>query len=223
MNPEIPFEDVLEVPGVQGFVLISAEDGSLLKRGGITPGNMDELVGFIASAAEIITESCGLKGIKSIKGVGRENIVIIPYNNAHLGFALERGKKDVEEEILKSLEKAKKSRESKVSKLLKLKAKQLNLLLEEFTRESDPDMWQTYVSQRLSGFSKGSKFEGLITLKDLELRVSKPKNLTTDEVNKFMKSLLDSIVKKAISEFGKGGARQCVLRVIKKISKKGKE
>ena len=70
MSPETLFESILTIPNVKGFTFVSSEDGSIMKRGGVTPGNIDEIVAFIGSAADIISESCGVKEIKSIKVIG---------------------------------------------------------------------------------------------------------------------------------------------------------
>ena len=70
MNPDIPLDEIMKIKDVNGFALVSSEDGSILNSGGITPGNIDDLVAFTGSAAEIIADSCKIGAIGSIKGVG---------------------------------------------------------------------------------------------------------------------------------------------------------
>lgn len=219
MSPEAPFENILTLPKVEGYALVSSDDGSIIKRGGVTPGNIDEIVAFIGSAAEIITESCGVKGTKCIKVIGVDSVVIIPYNKNYLGFVITEDKRHIETSIINMLSKEEGKARLIVNKLLKTKASQLNMLIDEFAKGSDKSMWQDYVSKGLVALSKGSKIKSCISLEDLKLNVSSAKGLTPEEINKFMKLLLDFIVKKAVSEFGSDEAGKRVHIVIKKMGK----
>lgn len=224
MNPDIPLDELMKIPDIKGFALVSSEDGSILKSGGITPGNVDDLVAFTGSAAEIMAEACNVGDIESIKGVGRETLVIVPFDKNYLGLVLERNTEDIEEKIKGSLGELKKDVDSGIGKLFRDRAEQLNMLLREFVKNSDPEMWKGYISSGLSALSKEGKLSGLIKLEGLELNVNtNVESLNRDEINKFMKLLLDFIVKKALSEFGKQQTKMIVQKVIREISEKNKE
>jgi hypothetical protein len=220
MSPEVPLNNILNLPEVRGFALVSSGDGSIIGRGGITPGNIDEIVAFVGSAAEIITESCGFGSIDCIKGIGVENVVIVPYNNNYLGCVLEKDKRNIEKDVMSILGGKKDEGDFRILNLVNSKISQLNMLIEEFTKDSDKAMWQDYIGKGLLALSKGSRFQDNIILEDFGLKVSSAGDLTSEEVNKFMKLLLDFIVKKAIGEFGSTEAKERVHRVIKKIGKK---
>lgn len=224
MNPDIPLDKLMEDPDIKGFALVSSEDGAILQSGGITPGNIDDLVAFTGSAAEIMAEACKIGEIDTIKGVGRETLVIVPFDKSYLGLVLEKNAEDVEEKIKESLGGLKKEADSGASKIFKDRADQLNMLLREFVKDSDPEMWKGYVLSGLSALSKEGRVGTLIKLEGLELSVdANVESLNRDEVNKFMKLLLDFIVKKALSEFGKQQTKIIVQKVIREISEKNKE
>jgi hypothetical protein len=220
MSPDIPLDELMKVKDIKGFALVSSEDGSILNSGGITPGNIDDLVAFTGSAAEIIADSCKIGEISSVKGIGRDTIVIMPFDGDYLGLVLEENIEGIEEELQESIEGLKKDVSSEIGKLLKDRTEQLNMLLREFVNDSDPEMWRGYVASGLSALSKDDKIKGLIRLEGLELNVASSEGLNRDEINKFMKLLLDFIVKKALSEFGKQQTKMIVQKVIREISKK---
>ncbi len=223
MSPDLPLDELMKVPDVKGFALVSSEDGSILKSGGITPGNIDDLVAFTGSAAEIMAEACKIGAIESIKGVGRETIVIMPFSKNYLGLVLEKNTEEIEDEIIVSLGDMKKGIDSGIGKLFNERAEQLNMLLREFVKDSDPEMWKGYISSGLSALSKEGNVKNFIKLKGLELSVDVDiEGLSRDEINKFMKLLLDFIVKKALSEFGKQQTKIIVQKVISEISEKNK-
>lgn len=222
MNPDIPLNELTKDKDIKGFALVSSEDGSILNSGGITPGNIDDLVAFTGSAAEIIADSCKIGEINLIKGIGRDTIVIVPFNGNYLGLVLEKNTEGIEEKVQASLEGLKKDVSSEIGKLLKDRAEQLNMLVREFIKDSDPEMWKGYIASGLSALSKDDKVKSLINLDGLELKVGNSEGLNRDEINKFMKLLLDFIVKKALSEFGKQQTKIIVQKVIREISEKNK-
>jgi hypothetical protein len=222
MSPDIPLDELMKVNDIKGFALVSSDDGSILNSGGITPGNVDDLVAFTGSAAEIIADSCKIGDLSSIKGVGRDTIVIIPFDGNYLGLVLEQSIEGIEEKVQEILEGLKKDVSSEVGKLLKDRTEQLNMLIGEFVIDSDPEMWKGYIASGLSALSKDDKIKGLIKLEGIELKVANPEGLNRDEINKFMKLLLDFIVKKALSEFGKQQTKMIVQKVIREISQKNK-
>lgn len=223
MSPDLPLDELMKVPDVKGFALVSSDDGSILKSGGITPGNIDDLVAFTGSAAEIMADACKIGAIESIKGVGRDTVVIVPFSKSYLGLVLEKNSEEIEDEIMSSLRDMKKGVDSGVGKLFNERAEQLNMLLREFVKDSDPEMWKGYISSGLSALSKEGIVKNFIKLEGLELKVDvNVEGVSRDEVNKFMKLLLDFIVKKALSEFGKQQTKIIVQKVISEISEKNK-
>jgi hypothetical protein len=222
MNPEM-LDELMKVSDIKGFALVSAEDGSILRSGGITPGNVDDLVAFTGSAAEIIADACKVGKIDSIKGIGRDIIVIIPFNENYLGLVLEQNIEDIEERVQETLETLKKGEDSDVERIFRDRAEQLNMLIREFVKDSNAEMWKGYILSGLSALSMDGKIKGLIKLEGMELKVTSVESLNRDEINKFMKLLLDFIVKKALSEFGKQQTKMIVQKVIREISEKNKE
>lgn len=222
MNPDVPLNELTNDKDIKGFALVSSEDGSILNSGGITPGNIDDLVAFTGSAAEIIADACKIGEINIIKGIGRDTIVIVPFNGNYLGLVLEQNVEGIEEKVKASLEGLKKDVSSEIGKLLTDRAEQLNMLLREFVKDSDSEMWRGYIASGLSALSKEDKIKGLIKLEGLELKIGNSEGLNRDEINKFMKLLLDFIVKKALSEFGKQQTKIIVQKVIREISEKNK-
>ncbi|MEJ2306983.1 MAG: hypothetical protein P8Y62_04005 [candidate division WOR-3 bacterium] len=222
MNPDVPLNELTKDKDIKGFALVSSEDGSILDSGGITPGNIDDLIAFTGSAAEIIADSCKIGQITSIKGIGRDTIVIVPLGGNYLGLVLEKNIENIEERVQEKLEGLKQDLSSEIGKLLKDRAEQLNMLVREFVKDSDPEMWRGYIASGLSALSKEDKIKGLIKLEGLELNVGNSEGLNRDEINKFMKLLLDFIVKKALSEFGKQQTKMIVQKVIREISEKNK-
>ncbi|MBN1695693.1 hypothetical protein JW879_09925 [candidate division WOR-3 bacterium] len=222
MSSDIPLDGLMKVKDIKGFALVSSEDGSILNSGGITPGNIDDLVAFTGSAAEIIADSCKIGGISSIKGIGRDTIVIVPFDGNYLGLVLEQNIEDIEEKVKESLEGLKKDVSSEIGNLLRDRSEQLNMLIREFVSDSDSEMWRGYIASGLSALSKDDKVKGLIKLEGMELKVGNSEGLNRDEINKFMKLLLDFIVKKALSEFGKQQTKIIVQKVIREISEKNK-
>lgn len=222
MNPDIPLDELTNDKDIKGFALVSSEDGSILSSGGITPGNIDDLVAFTGSAADIIADACKIGEINSIKGIGRDTIVILPFNGNYLGLVLEKNVEGIEEKVKASLEGLKKDVSSEVGNLLKDRTEQLNMLLREFVKDSDSEMWRGYIASGISALSKEDKIKGLIKLEGLELKVGNSEGLNRDDINKFMKLLLDFIVKKALSEFGKQQTKIIVQKVISEISAKNK-
>jgi hypothetical protein len=222
MNPDIPLDELTNDKDIKGFALVSSEDGSILNSGGITPGNIDDLVAFTGSAADIIADACKIGEINSIKGIGRDIIVIVPFNGNYLGLVLEKNIEGIEEKVKASLEVLKKDVSSEIGNLLNDRAQQLNMLLREFVKDSDSEMWRGYIASGISALSKEDKIKGLIKLEGLELKVGNSEGLNRDDINKFMKLLLDFIVKKALSEFGKQQTKIIVQKVIREISEKNK-
>jgi hypothetical protein len=218
MNPEGRFNDILTITNVIGFAFVSSEDGSIMERGGKTPGKIDEMVAFIGSASEIIAQSCYIKDIKFIKIISSDNLVIIPYHNNYLGFIINRDRKNIENEIINKLIEEESKAGYLVNKLLNVKAKQLNMLIDEFSKDGDRVKWHDYVSKGATALSKNSSIKNFISIDDANIITKEASGLTSEEVNKFMKLLLDFIVKKAVNEYGNDEAKKRVHNVIKKMS-----
>lgn len=219
MNPEGTFDNILTLPNVIGFAFVSSEDGSIIDRGGKTPGKIDEIVAFIGSAAEIIGQSCNTKEIRCIKVIGLNNLVIIPYHNNYLGLVIDEDRKNVENEIINKLGEEEGKVRLLANKLLKIKAQQLNMLIDEFARDRDRIKWHDYVSKGATVLSKDSKIKNFISIEDARIITKEAKGIIREEVNRFMKLLLDFIVKKAMSDYGSDEAKKRIHNVIKMMSK----
>ena len=209
---------LLQIEGVVGFAYINSEDGNLIHSGGITPGNIDEIVAFIGSASDIIARSFNNYPYREVRIEGKDKIVIFRFQENYLGCILEELKDKIIDDIKAVLEEEDITGDPAVLRVFKGKARQISLLLEEFSKGSDPEKWSGLVSRAAIALDRENKFSELLVVDGIKMSVKGAKGLTKEDVNKYMKLLLDFIVKEAIKEFGSDEAKRRVHTVIEKLS-----
>ena len=207
----------LEVPGVNGYVVVSNEDGTMVSAGGTIPHAIDETVAFIGSASEVITSTLQTGEIEHIVAVGDKNLLLIVVDNFYIGCIFNGEPEHIKSSILGLIKEGSKTGDPKILKLFKAKAYQLNLILEEFSRDVGNKVWEDFISQALSAIDTEKKFQSLVKISDGKLHPIGALNLSTEDVNKFMKSLIDAVVKHGVKRFGSEEAKKRVHKVIEKL------
>lgn len=220
MNVEL-FKKIKNIEGVEGYGVVDAEEGNLIDRGGIIPGNIDELVAFFGSAGEVIANALGLSGMERIVGMGRENLLIVKKDKFYIGVVFEGVSP---EELHKKIEDALKEEDltgdPKVFALMKGKARQINLLLQEFSKGGNPKEWVSFVESFIKENDKEGKFTRLIDIKEDMIVPKGALGLTQEEANAFMKQVVDALIKRAVAALGKDEAKLRVHNVIQKLGAK---
>uniref|UniRef100_A0A7C4U7S4 Roadblock/LAMTOR2 domain-containing protein n=1 Tax=candidate division WOR-3 bacterium TaxID=2052148 RepID=A0A7C4U7S4_UNCW3 len=213
---------LLSIENVSGYTYVNAEDGSIITNGGITPGYMDEVVAYIGSAGEILSSKFNLRKLNCIKIDGREKFVILKPDENYLGIMVDKFDDETINKIIGIIYEEDLTGDPKILKVLNTKARQLSLLIEEFSKGSDPEKWKNLLVKAIEILDQDKKFEKLLRVEGMELVVKGAKGLDKDIVDKFMKMLLDFLVKEAIKEFGNDEAKNRVHNVIERLSKEKK-
>jgi len=207
----------LEVPGVGGYVVVSNEDGTMVSAGGSIPNAVDETVAFIGSASEVITTTLQTGAVDYIVGLGDINLLLIIVNKYYIGCIYNGEPADIKSGILSILKSEDKTGDPKILKLFKAKAYQLNLILEEFSKDVGNKVWKNFISQTIQVIDTEKKFQSLFEISNGKFIPTGAINLTADDVNKFMKSLIDAVVKHGVKRFGSEEAKKRVHKVIEKL------
>lgn len=207
----------LEVPGVSGYVVVSNEDGTMISAGGNIPPAIDETVAFIGSASEVITNTLQTGEIEHIVAVGDKNLLLIVIDKYYIGCIYNGGIEHIKSGILDIIKEESKTGDPKILKLFKAKAYQLNLILDEFSSDVGNKVWQDFITQAIPAIDQEKKFQSLIKISDGKLIPTGAFNLTAEDVNKFMKSLIDAVVKHGVKRFGSEEAKKRVHKVIEKL------
>lgn len=207
----------LEVPGVNGYVVVSNEDGTMVSAGGNIPQAIDETVAFIGSASEVITTTMQTGEIDHIVAVGDKNLLLIVVDKYYIGCIYNGNSDHIKSGILNIIKEEGKTGDPKILKLFKAKAYQLNLILEEFSSDVGKKVWEDFISQALQVIDAEKKFQSLVKISNGKLIPIGALNLTSDDVNKFMKGLIDAVVKHGVKRFGSEEAKKRVHKVIEKL------
>lgn len=222
MIPNEKLKVLISIENISGYTYINYNDGSIISNGGITPGYMDELVAYIGSAAEIISRKFNIQNIKAIEIEGRDKYLILKPDENLLGIMVDKFEDEIIKRIFEVIQEEDLTGDPKILKVLNTKARQLTLLIEEFSVGSDPEKWKSLLAKAIEMLDQDKKFEKLLKVEGTELIVKGAKDLDKEIVDKFMKMLLDFLVKEAIKEFGNDEAKNRVHNVIEKLSKEKK-
>lgn len=215
-------KSLLTIENISGYTYVNSNDGSIISNGGITPGYMDELVAYIGSAGEIISRKFNILNITSIQIEGRDKYIILKPDENYLGIMVDKFDNNTIRKILEIIQEEDLTGDPKILKVLNTKARQLSLLIEEFSINSDPEKWKGLLTEAIEVLDQEKKFNKLLKVEGMELVVKGAKDLDKEIVDKFMKMLLDFLVKEAIKEFGNDEAKNRVHNVIEKLSKEKK-
>lgn len=213
---------LLTIENISGYTYVNSNDGSIISNGGITPGYMDELIAYIGSASEIIARKLNVQNVFSIQVEGRDKYIILKPDENFLGVMVDEFSETTINKIIEIIKEEDLTGDPKVLKVLNTKARQLTLLIEEFSIGSDPEKWKNLLAKAIEMLDQEKKFEKLLKVEGMELVVKGAKDLDKEIVDKFMKMLLDFLVKEAIKEFGNEEAKNRVHNVIEKLSKEKK-
>ena len=207
----------LEITGVTGYVVVSNEDGTMISAGGEIPNAIDETVAFIGSASEVIATTLQTGTLDYVIASGDKNILLAVLDKYFIGCVYNGAPEHIKSDILNLLKEGDKTGDPKILKLFRAKTYQLNLILEEFSKDVGIKVWKTFISQVISVTDTEKKFQPLIKISDGKIIPIGAINLTAEDVNKFMKVLIDAVVKHGVKKFGSEEAKKRVHNVIEKL------
>lgn len=225
-----------KIPGIVGYAVVNAEDGTIEEVRGSSTSPLGDLSAFFSSASEVIKNALSLGEIDYLSlCYGAHRLIIFLYNNKYLGIEVAR-----EENPLKFIEKIRnaivsevKIPEAKIEEVpspkpvielprsISSKLQQINLLVNEFAGEDNKEHWIEILNQGL-GVLAGDLFPSIgIIEKKLTFKKLPPGD-KEEEVVQILRTIIDFLVKKAVEELGSSQARIKVQGVIEKM-KKGEE
>ena len=80
-----------DIPGIIGYALVKAEDGSIEEVQGSSTLPLGDLVAYFSSASEVIVSNLSLGNINYLSlCYGAHRLVILPYASKYLGVETER-------------------------------------------------------------------------------------------------------------------------------------
>lgn len=208
-----------KIPGIIGYAVINAEDGSIEEVRGSSTTPLGDLAAFFSSAGDVIKNSLALGGINYISlSYGANRLVIFPLDGKFLGIEIER-----EGDPLLFIEQVKtppaevvQPKTIEVPRSLSSKVLQVNLLVDEFGGEANRGHWLEVLNQGV-GILGGDllPFIGLIENK-LAFKDNPPPE-KEEEFVQGLRSIIDFLVKKSVEEMGSSQARVKVQVVIEKM------
>ncbi len=208
------------IPGIIGYAVINADDGSIEEVRGSSTTPLGDLTAFFSSAGDVIKNSLGLGSMQYISlSYGANRLVIFPQAGKYLGMEIER-----ESDPMLFIEQVRKpapapEEKPKVIEMprsISSKMLQVNMLVEEFGGETSRDHWLEILNQGV-GILGGDivPFIGIIDRK-LTFKDNPPPD-KEDEFVQGLRSIIDFLVKKAVEEMGSSQARVKVQVVIEKM------
>jgi len=207
-----------KVSGIIGYAVIKAEDGSIEEVKGTSASPLGDLAAFFSSAGEVIKNSLSLGNINYVSlCYGGNRLIIFPYESKYLGIEIDRDGKPLE--FIKKIVSAvivETRPQFELPRSISSKVMQINLLLDEFSSESNKAHWLEVLNQGL-GILGGEILpymgiiEGKLIFKD------KPSDDKEDEFVQGLRTIIDFLVKKAVEELGTSQARVKVQAVIEKM------
>lgn len=214
--------DVLDkIPGIIGYAVIKAEDGSIEEVKGSSIAPLGDLSAFFSSASEVIKNSLSLGDVNYISlCYGANRLVIFLHNSKYLGLEIQR-----DQEPTVFIEKIKAQAiapevsakpKFELPRSIGSKVQQINLLVDEFGADANKAHWLEILNQGL-GILAGDLllYIGLI---DEQLTFKEqPTEDKEDEFVQALRSIIDFLVKKAVEEMGSSQARVKVQVVIEKM------
>lgn len=207
-----------KIPGIIGYAVIKAEDGSVEEIKGSSTSPLGDLVAYFSSASEVIANNLSLGNIQYLSlCYGAHRLVIFPFKSNYLGLEIER--KAVPQEIIKKVRASMTvvpEPKIELPRSISSKVQQINLLVDEFGGQDSKDHWVELLNQGL-GILGGDitpyigVVEGELTFKDIL-----PEDKIDDCVQG-LRSIIDFLVKKGVLEMGSSQARAKVQAVIERM------
>ncbi|HEX7319440.1 MAG TPA: hypothetical protein VF399_03670 [bacterium] len=211
-----------KIPGIIGYAVINAEDGSIDEVKGSSINPLGDLAAFFSSAGEVIKNSLALGNIQYISlCYGAARMVIFMHDTKYLGIEVEReqdARQIMEKIIISKTEPVQEAEKPalEIPRNISSKMQQINLLIDEFGGDANRAHWLDILNQGL-GILAGDLLPlmGLIEqklgIKDL------PPPEKEDDFVQALRTVIDFLVKKAVEEMGSSQARVKVQTVIEKM------
>ena len=206
------------IPGIIGYALINAEDGSIEGVKGSSTSPLGDLAAYFSSASEAIINSLSLGNINYASlSYGAYRLVIFPFESKYLGIEIERDKEPLEfiEKIRSSISVVIKPK-LELPRIISSKVQQINLLVDEFGGQENKAHWIELLNQGLRILGGDllpfiGIIEGEFTFKD------KPPEAKEDDFVQGLRSVIDFLVKKGVQEMGSSQTRAKVQAVIERM------
>ncbi|MCK4251573.1 hypothetical protein KAX97_08985 [candidate division WOR-3 bacterium] len=207
-----------KIPGIIGYALIKAEDGSIEEVKGSSTAPIGDLAAFFSSASEVIKNSLDMGDIDYLSlCYGTNRLVIYPYKSKYIGVEVERNKEPIEViEKFKSLIAVAEKPKIELPSSISSKVQQINLLIDEFGGADNKAHWFELLKQGLGIL--GGEITPYVDLINNELifKDNPPEN-REDEFVQGLRTTIDFLVKKAVEEMGSSQARARVQSVIERM------
>lgn len=207
-----------KIPGIIGYALIKAEDGSIEEVKGSSTAPIGDLAAFFSSASEVIKNSLDMGDIDYLSlCYGANRLVIYPYKSKYIGVEVERNKEPIEViEKFKSLIAVAEKPKIELPSSISSKVQQINLLIDEFGGADNKAHWFELLKQGLGIL--GGEITPYVDLINNELifKDNPPEN-REDEFVQGLRTTIDFLVKKAVEEMGSSQARARVQSVIERM------
>ncbi len=207
-----------KIPGIIGYALIKAEDGSIEEVKGSSTAPIGELAAFFSSASEVIKNSLDMGDIDYLSlCYGANRLVIYPYKSKYIGVEVERNKEPIEViEKFKSLIAVAEKPKIELPSSISSKVQQINLLIDEFGGADNKAHWFELLKQGLGIL--GGEITPYVDLINNELIFKdNPPEDREDEFVQGLRTTIDFLVKKAVEEMGSSQARARVQSVIERM------
>lgn len=207
-----------KIPGIIGYALIKAEDGSIEEVKGSSTAPIGDLAAFFSSASEVIKNSLDMGDIDYLSlCYGANRLVIYPYKSKYIGVEVERNKEPIEViEKFKSLIAVAEKPKIELPSSISSKVQQINLLIDEFGGADNKAHWFELLKQGLGIL--GGEITPYVDLINNELIFKdNPPEDREDEFVQGLRTTIDFLVKKAVEEMGSSQARARVQSVIERM------
>ncbi len=207
-----------KIPGVIGYTLIKAEDGSIEEMKGSSTVPIGDLAAFFSSASEVIKNNLNMGDIDYLSlCYGANRLVIYSYGPRYIGVEVERHREPTEIiEKFKSLIAIAEKPKIELPRSISSKIQQINLLIDEFGGADNKTHWFELLKQGLGIL--GGEISPYVDLINNELIFNdNPPKDREDEFVQGLRTLIDFLVKKSVEEMGSSQARAKVQAVIERM------
>ena len=207
-----------KTPGIIGYAVIKAEDGSIEEIKGSTIASLGELVAYFSSAGEVVVNSLSLGNLNHLTiNANEKKIIVFPHGSRYLGIETEkdRAPNELIKQIESSLELIARPK-FELPRSINSKIQQINLLVDEFGSPDKGAYWIEQLNQGLAVLGRDilpylGIIEGRLIVKE------KPPDDKEDNFVQGLRSVIDFLVKKGVLEMGSSQARLKVQAVIDRM------
>ena len=235
---------LMNLEGIRGCVAVSAEDGTLLAKQGEVEGDIDEVVAFLGSAGDVIAGDLDITETGGVwVEIGDRKIGIWLSEDVYYGCEFVSDATDSMLDALKGVmmkEEAPSAVEAhspgpsggetpatevvaktRAALLLEGKAKQINLLVEEFSAGGDVGVWWEVVKNSFANLDPQANISQWLDVSEGEMKVNPqtPDSLSAGDVATFFKGIVTALYKEAVVRFGMDEAKARFYRVIEKLER----